>query len=192
MSIVTHRQRGIGWLGMSVMAVALGLGLAAGCETVPESEMDRQALLGQADATIQQFQERDPTLEDQIADAHAVAVFPSIGKGGAGIGGAFGRGVVYQDGEPIGWTSVSQGSIGLQLGGQSFAELILFRNRLALETFKDGKLAFAANASAVAAESGAAAQADYEEGVKVFTMTRGGLMYEASIGGQEFDFIPMD
>jgi len=141
-------------------------------------------------ATIDRFIDQDPSMEELFQDAYGYAVFPTVGKGAVGVGGAYGRGEVYEQGEMIGWADITQGTIGFQLGGQAYSEAIFFRNEWAMNDFKSGDLAFAAQASAVAATAGASADADYQDGVLVFTMTKGGLMYEASIGGQNFDFEP--
>ena len=99
--------------------------------------------------------------------------------------------MVYRGGQPIGFCTLSQASIGLQAGGQSYSELILFENERTLNDFTDGTFAFAAQTSAVAAAAGAGANAKYDQGVMVFTLGEKGLMYEASVGGQKFNYEPM-
>jgi lipid-binding SYLF domain-containing protein len=111
-----------------------------------------------------------------------------VGKGAVGVGGAYGKGVLYQGGRAIGYCDLSQASIGFQLGGQAYSEIIFFEDELSLQNFKSGTLEFAAQASAVAAASDASANADYDHGVAVFTLAGKGLMYEASIGGQKFTY----
>jgi len=173
-------------MGTIVTAMLFG-----GCDTAPKSEFDRDMLTQRAAATVKMFKERDPGLAEVIDKAYGYAVFPNVGKGAVGVGGAYGKGVVYQGGQPVGYCDLSQGTVGLQLGGQAYRELILFKNELAFMEFTDGDFALAAQASAVAAEAGASADADYQDGVMVFTMTKGGLMYEASVGGQDFDYVPI-
>lgn len=133
------------------------------------------------------FVKKDASLEKEIGSAAGYALFPSVGKGGIGIGGARGTGQVIARGGAVAKATLTQVSIGLQLGGQKYAELILFENRQALDSFLSGSFTLAAQASAVAATSGAAANAKYSGGVKVITMAIGGLMYEASVGGQKFN-----
>ena len=144
-------------------------------------------------------------------NSYAYAVFPTIGKGAVGIGAAHGSGRAYVGGKYVGDTSMTQVSIGLQLGGQAFREIIFFQNKAAFTAFTSGNFEFGAQASAVAITAGASAQAGttgtaagasgtenkastakgaYEKGVAVFTVTEGGLMYEASIGGQKFSYEP--
>ncbi len=136
------------------------------------------------------FLKKDPGLKRFFDAAYAWAIFPHVGKGGIGIGGAYGSGLVYRKGKVIGRAKLFQATIGFQLGGQVFAELIFFKDKAALDRFKSEQLEFSAEASAVAITAGASAKADYSNGVAVFTMTKGGLMYEASIGGQSFTFKP--
>ena len=107
------------------------------------------------------------------------------------LGGAYGRGEVYERGQRIGYSDITQATIGLQAGGQSFSELIVFENAAALDRFKTGKFSFSANASAVAVKAGAAGAANFKDGMAVFVKPQGGLMFEASIGGQEFSYKPL-
>lgn len=133
----------------------------------------------------------DPGLDKFFNTAKGYAVFPSVGKGAIGIGAARGKGLVYEKGGLIGETKLTQVTIGIQLGGQSYAEVIFFETETALDNFKQGRFAFSAQASAVAAAAGASTDAKYELGVLVFTMAKSGLMYEASVGGQNFSFTPL-
>lgn len=153
-------------------------------------ERERVTLRDRAQEAVQIFRDTDPTMGEFFDSSVGYAVFPRVAKGAAGIGAANGNGVVYtQDGALLGFAELTQINIGFQLGGQSFRQIIFFQDGRALERFKDGDLEFSANASAVAATNGAAATNDYENGVAVFTMPRGGLMFEASIGGQGFDYV---
>jgi len=145
-----------------------------------------------AEKAINEFKVKDTDLQKFFDQAYGYVVFPSIGKGAIVFGGAHGRGIVFEQGEPIGNAKITQISWGLQLGGQSYREVIFFETEKALESFKESDFEFAAQVSAVAAAAGASADAAYENGVTVFTMTKGGLMYEASIGGQKFKYFPED
>lgn len=138
--------------------------------------------------TIASFKNKDPSLAPYFHDAHAYVVFPTIGKGGFIVGGAYGTGKVYVDGKLVGVSSITQATIGLQLGGQTYSEIIFFRDEDALKQFEKGDYRLSAQASAVAATSGAAANANYSNGVAIFTLTKAGFMYEASVGGQKFSF----
>lgn len=132
----------------------------------------------------------DPGIEAFFDHSAAYAVYPNVGKGGVVVGGAYGKGLVIADGKVEGYTSMTQATLGLQLGGQKYAQFIFFKDRVALENFKRGNLEFGAQASAVAATRGASADTSYDKGVAVFTNASGGLMVEGSIGGQKFTYTP--
>ncbi len=136
------------------------------------------------------FKKADPGIESFFESAAGYAVFPGIGKGGFVIGGAYGKGLVIVDEKVDGYTSMSQATIGLQLGGQKYAQIIFFKDDTAIGHFRRGNFEFGAQASAVAITAGASATAAYNSGVAVFTRARGGLMFEGSIGGQRFKYTP--
>ena len=127
-------------------------------------------------------------LKPYFKEAAGFAVFPNIAKAGLGIGGARGNGEVFEDGKVIGSTTVTQLSFGFQLGAQAFSQIIFFQNKRDLDRFTDGNFEFGASASAALITEGANASVDYTNGVAVMTFSKGGLMYEASIGGQKFTF----
>jgi lipid-binding SYLF domain-containing protein len=114
-----------------------------------------------------------------------------VGKGAIGVGGAAGNGIVYEKGKMIGKAKMKQVSVGFQFGGQAYREVIFFENQGALDRFKQDKFEFAGQASAVAVNKGASVNVKYKNGVMVFTQEKGGLMYEASVGGQKFDYEPL-
>jgi lipid-binding SYLF domain-containing protein len=145
-----------------------------------------------------------------FGSSYGYAVFPTIGKGGIGIGGAHGSGRVYAKGAYVGDTSMTQITVGLQLGGQAYRQIVFFQDKRAFDEFTSGNFEFGAQATAVAITAGASAQASsggtgagasgsqshartaggYHRGMAVFTIAKGGLMYEASIGGQKFSYRP--
>ena len=143
-----------------------------------------------AQATIALFRKTDPVLSRFFERSAGWAVFPTVGKGAIGIGAAHGSGVLFQGGHAVGTCTLTQLTVGLQLGGQAYSEIIFFDSAETLADFKKGGFALAAQVSAVAAAEGASANAKYQLGVAVFTIARGGLMYEASVGGQKFSFEP--
>jgi lipid-binding SYLF domain-containing protein len=146
---------------------------------------------GKAAAVIRKFKQKDPGMAKVFAGAQGYAVFPTVGKGGLGIGAARGKGYVYQGGHLIGRSTLTQVTIGLQFGGQAYSEVVFFKDAAALEDFKRGKLKLDAQASAVALTARASADLAYRNGVAIVTMAKGGLMYEASVGGQKFSYRPM-
>ncbi len=140
--------------------------------------------------TKAEFLKVDRGMNNFFNTAYGYAIFPSIGKGAIGIGGAAGKGVVYKGGAVAGGVNMTQVSVGFQFGGQAYSEVIFFENEDAYKRFVQNEFQFAAQASAVALKSGISADAKYADGVAVFTMAKGGLMYEASVGGQRFKYIP--
>ena len=139
-----------------------------------------------ANEAIEDFKKVDAGISELFDNAYGYAVFPGIGKGGIGIGGAGGKGTVFKGGEPVADVKMSQVTVGFQLGGQKYAEVIFFENEEAYTRFVEKDFEFAAQVSAVALASGASADAKFKDGMLVFTQALGGLMYEASIGGQRF------
>lgn len=134
--------------------------------------------------------DKAPKLESFKEKAYGYAVFPRVTKGAIGIGAAAGNGIVFKDHEAIGSAKLKQATVGIQFGGQQYVEIIFFEDMVSFVKFTNGKLKFDAQAAAVALKAGASIDAAYQDGVAVFTMTKGGLMYEASIGGQHFKFEP--
>lgn len=141
-------------------------------------------------AALKRLEKRDPGLKPFLKKAHAYAVFPSVGKAAAVVGAAFGTGEVFRAGELVGYAGIVQATIGAQLGGATFTQVIAFESPRALARFKRSPLTLAANASTVLVKAGAAASADYEKGVTVFVHGKGGMMLEAAAGGQKLVFKP--
>jgi lipid-binding SYLF domain-containing protein len=132
--------------------------------------------------------EKDPTLTLWFESAYAYAVFPRVGKGGFIVGGAHGDGLVIRGDTTVGSTTLTQVSVGAQVGGQVYAQYIMFKDQVAFEHFTRGNFEMGAQVSAVAITMGASADASYDSGVAVFTLADGGLMVEASVGGQKFKY----
>ena len=165
--------------------------LAAGVAVLCAVPSARAAAQEDVPPVIEKFKAKDPGMEKIFADAVGYAVFPTVGKGGIGLGGARGKGWVYEGGRIAGKSTLTQVTIGLQLGGQAYSEIVFFQTRQALDNFKQGHLKLDAQASAVALTARASADLAYRNGVAIVTMAKGGLMYEASVGGQKFSFKPV-
>ena len=192
---------------MTTRRAAAVLALIAVFLVVPALAKERK--IEDYSATIAEFQ-KIPDVAALFGNAHGYAVFPTIGKGGLGIGGSHGKGQVYVGGKVVGFTSTTDISVGLQAGGQAYSQIIFFQNKKAFDDFTSGNFEFSAQATAVAITAGASAQAGtsgtgagasgtqkhattaggYQHGMAVFTVAKGGLMYEASIGGQKFGYKP--
>jgi len=189
---------------VSVPAVLLMAAMACASSSALAAEEDYLSTIDKFKSSAQ--------VKPFFENAYGYAVFPLIGKGGLGVGGAYGQGQVYREGKVTGKTRLVKLSFGFQAGGQGFCEIIFFKDQRAYDEFTSGEFAFDATASAVAITAGAQAQAgstggsagmsagpksgaqvaaDYRKGMAVFTQAIGGLMYEAAIGGQKFSFEPL-
>lgn len=151
-------------------------------------EERRQKIIRDAEETKRIFSERYPESEDLFDTSVGYAIFPNVGKGAYILGGAAGNGVVYENGERVGFAELRQLDIGLQIGGQAYREIIFFETQDALNRFKEGEIEFGGNASAVIIEEGAARSVSFEDGVAVVIIPKAGAMVEASIGGQKFNY----
>lgn len=164
---------------------------SVGCSTAPSSAADKVTLISESRAALSRFKLVNRKLYDAYnKDAVGVAVFPTVGKGGAGIGGAYGKGVLFENGDVVGYCDLTQATFGFQLGGQAYSEIIFFEDDNSLSDFKASRTEFSAQVSAVAVTAGASSNANFDNGVAVFTLSGKGLMYEASLGGQKFDYVP--
>jgi lipid-binding SYLF domain-containing protein len=145
----------------------------------------------EAEEAVAEIRKADAGQEKFFDHAVGYAIFPSVAKGGLVVGGAGGSGYVYEKGKAVGTTTLSQVTIGAQVGGQAYSEIIFFETAESLAAFKRGEWTMAAQVSAVVLKSGASANADYKDGVAVFTLAKGGAMAEASVGGQKFSYEPI-
>jgi lipid-binding SYLF domain-containing protein len=139
-----------------------------------------------AKEAVAAFKENDPSVQRFFDAAPGYVVIPTVGKAGFGIGGARGKGILYENGAPTAVVTLSQLSFGFQWGGQAYSEFIFFEDAATLENFKRGNFELNAQASAVAVTAGASADAGFNGGMAIFTQAKGGLMYEAAVGGQKF------
>lgn len=171
-----------------------------------------KVVAGEYDDALAAFQAADETAPF-FAGAYGYVVFPTIGKGGIGIGGAHGSGRVYAQGKYVGDTTVTQLTVGFQLGAQAYSQMVFLEDKRAFDSFTSGNFEFSAQATAVALTAGVSAEANtgggaaagasggrndasvahggYRKGMAIFTIARGGLMYEASLGGQKFSYKPL-
>ena len=150
---------------------------------------DKQLVTDSKDG-VKDFVHTDAQMNSLFSGAYGYVMFPNVGKGAVGVGGASGGGTVFEHGAIVGKAQMTQVTIGFQFGGQAYREVIFFEDKKTLDRFKDNNLEFTAQVSAVAAKSGASANAKYRDGIMVFTQQKGGLMYEASVGGQKFKYTP--
>ncbi len=176
----------------SLALAAIASLLFAACASVPESRGERQALVSQANSTLQMMTARDPSLQEVLDRSAGYVVFPSNGEAGVLLaGGSAGVGVVFENGQPIGFARVREGTLGPQLGGQEFSELLIFQDRTALDRLRGGNFDLTANLEATALTWGVGRQLNFENGVAAIVSSETGLMAGATVGGQSITFEPM-
>ncbi len=173
-----------------IVMILLSTLILTGCATVPQTIEARAVLSSEVDETIAVFKAKDPDIQRFIDNSYGYAVLPKVAKGAIWLGGAYGRGEVFEQGRQVGFCSVSQATLGFSFGGEFFREIIFFRGQTDMDRFKRGEYAFSAQITGVAATAGAAAKTDYRLGVVVFIATDVGLMVDASLGGQKFTYVP--
>lgn len=173
--------------GMSLSALPMG------CDSDSKLPPAEQATILKDDAqgTVERCKTKFPTTAKEFSNAYGYAVYPEIGKGGLVIGGFKGTGLVYEGGKLVAKSVVGGGTIGAQIGGQAYSQVIFFKDKIAFDRFKRGETAFQAGGSAVAANAGASTAIDYKNGVAVVAFGAEGLMLEGVIGGQTFTFEPI-
>lgn len=175
--------------GLAAMAALM---FVVGCNTTPKTEAVKDQLRTDAQSTIAKMESQDPSIRDLLHRSYGYIIFPSVGKGGLIVGGAFGRGVVYQGAAAnvIGTAELEQGSVGAQLGGATFSEAVIFETQQAMEKFRAGKFEFGADAQAVIVKSGAAGATSFRNGVAVLQMPEGGAFAGVAPTGQKIKYIP--
>jgi len=174
----------------AAMVLAVATGLLVGCTTAPPTPEGRNALVENATRAMQDMNRVDPGVEPLARKGYGYALFPEVVKAGLGVGGGYGQGVVYEQGQHVGYADLTLGSVGMQIGGQTFSELIVFENKAAMDRFKLSPVDFTAGAAAMILQNGAAANASFIEGIAVVVRPITGAMAEATIGGQQFKYIP--
>ena len=174
-----------------ILGVALLFaGMIFSFATSAQDEKD-QKLIDDSNEAKEEFITTDGLMKNLFENAYGYVILPNVGKGAIGIGGAAGNGVAYEQGSIVGMASMKQATIGFQFGGQAYREVIFFETKAQMDRFKQNKIEISAQASAVAVTAGASATAKYRDGIMIFTQAKGGLMYEASVGGQQFKFRPL-
>jgi lipid-binding SYLF domain-containing protein len=176
---------------MKTSVVALLVLAVAACGGAPRTAGARMDLEERASDTVAQMEARHPGLRPMLSDAYAYAVFPSIGKGGAIVGGAWGRGILYERGRPTGYIELGQASIGALLGGATFSELIVLRDAEDVRDLKNGEFDVTANTSVIMLELNAVRTEEIDrEKNAIFLLPREGLMVDLSVSGQRLNFQP--
>ena len=161
--------------------------LFASCGSMQNTEDD---LRSDASDARNEIRQNHANASELLNSSAGYAIFPNVGKGAYVIGGASGNGVVYKNNTIIGYADLKQVDIGLQAGGKAFIEVLFFETDADLERFKEGDYELSANASAVILDKGASQSIDFQDGVAVVTIPKGGAMAGVSVGGQRFSFQP--
>jgi lipid-binding SYLF domain-containing protein len=161
-----------------------------GCSTAPVTQEGRDQLVQEATIALKQMNEADPGVDSLIRRGYGYAMFPEVTKGGLVFGGGYGQGVVYEQVQQIGYASLAQGSFGIQVGGHTYRELIVFENKAAIDRLRENRLDFTADAEAVLADGGATANAQFIDGIVVVITPLAGAMAQAAIGGQQITYVP--
>ena len=174
---------------MSVLFGAAALSLY-GCSTAPETSEARDVLNAQVDEAVTLFKIEDSGIQHFFDTAYGYAVFPRVTKGAFLVGGAYGRGEVFKQNSMVGYSSLSQATLGFSFGGEFFREIVFFIDKPEFDKFCSEEYVFAAQVTGIALTEGAAAKADYSYGKAVFIMADSGLMVDASLGGQKFMYTP--
>ena len=169
-----------------ITALVVSSAFASTAATAAWGKDEVKELDPKAKEALAAFREKDPDIDNFINKAVGYVVIPTVGKAGIGIGGARGKGLLYEGGKATAVVTLSQLSVGFQWGGQAYSEFIFFEDQATLDNFKKGNYELGAQASAVAITAGVSADAAFIDGMAIFTQAKGGLMYEAAIGGQKF------
>ena len=164
-----------------------------GCATnSPSSPSERSAMQDESRAALDRIEAQDTGVRDILNHAYAYVIFPDVGEAAVGIGGAHGRGYAYQGGQLVGTATLNEGSVGVQAGGATYAELIIFQSDEPFNKLRNNVFSFAADANAVIVKSGAATQTQFNHGVEVFVLPKGGFEAGVAIKGQKFEFMPVN
>ena len=167
--------------------------LIGGCSSPTPTKPAEQATLGaETKAALDAFKNEDPSLQALLDKSVGYAIFPDVGKAGFAVGGSYGKGELFEGGWKVGYADITQATFGLQIGAQTFGELVIFMRQEDVKKFKENEFALTGNISAVVIKSGAAGTTDTSKGVIVFVRAKGGAMAEASVGGQRFRYQSLD
>jgi lipid-binding SYLF domain-containing protein len=162
--------------------------ILAGCSTTPEKAESKATLSAEVNEAIAEFKAQDSSIQSFFDNSYGYAVLPKVTKGAFWFGVAGGRGQVFRQGQMIGYCKMGQATLGFSFGGEFFREIIFFRQPQDMDRFTSGEFTFSAQVTGTAITAGAAAKADYKDGLAVFVLADRGLMIDASLGGQKFAY----
>lgn len=172
-----------------VVGGGFGFGGLVGCDTsTPNSPAQQTAMHDEARVALERMEAQDPSLTNRVNNSAGYVVFPEVGNAAVGVGGAYGQGYVYENGKRIGHVKMTEASVGLQVGGDSYAELIIFQDQKPLNRLMNNSFEFGSDAKATVVKAGAAGAAEFSNGTQVYVMSKGGLFAGVALNGQKFKF----
>jgi lipid-binding SYLF domain-containing protein len=174
-----------------LLTVPVLLAALSACQSSTWDPAEAEDHRAEVEATVAEIKRIDPDVQRFFDSSVGYAVFPTVGEGGLVLGGAHGKGLVYEKGVVVGSAAITEISFGAQIGGQTFSEIVFFADRKTLDDLKDGDFKTGASVSAIAVEKGAAKSASFHEGIAVFIKPKKGLMAAATIEGQAFNYRPL-
>lgn len=178
--------------GLLALVFSLIIGMEMNSQTKKDKdfikEKDKETLVVDAKYALEKLEENNKDVSRMASEAYGYVIFPNVGKGAFIAGGAAGNGVVYQGGNQVGWAKLRQVDVGLQIGGEAFIEAIFFQSKQDLDEFMSSEFEFTGGVSAVAITEGESRKVNFEDGMAVVTMPKGGAMIEISVGGQKFKY----
>jgi lipid-binding SYLF domain-containing protein len=189
--IKTFKEKKMKTTIIRLTCLSILLSIIGGCSTVPESREAKTVLSAEVQEALVVMKAKDPGIDRFFEKSYGYAVLPKVFKGALLVGGAHGKGEVFEQGKRVGYCSMSQATLGFSFGGEYFREIIFFRDKEDLDRFKQDEYTFSAQVTGVALSAGAAAKADYRAGMAVFITPDTGLMVDASLGGQKFRYVPL-
>jgi lipid-binding SYLF domain-containing protein len=184
------KQTSLGYLLCAALFVSVAAPACGGGQKDAKTAGAAERVEG-VDETIALFKKKDTTIAALFSSSAGYVVIPTVGKGGLIVGGAHGNGEGFEGGAYIGAVSVSEVSIGAQVGGQSYSQVVFFETPEALQKLKDNSFQFAAEVSAIGVDQGVAKNAKFKDGVATFVIPKQGLMASAAVGGQKLSFEPV-
>jgi len=182
------KNASLAYLLCSALFVSIAASACGGSNQEPKTAAAER--VEGVDATIALFKKKDSTIAALFSSSAGYVVLPNVGKGGLIVGGAHGNGEAFEGGAYIGRVSVSEVSVGAQVGGESYSQVVFFETPEALQKLKDNSFQFAAEVSAIGVDQGVAKNAKFKDGVATFVIPKQGLMASAAVGGQKLSFEP--
>jgi len=183
------KSASLGYLLCGVLSFAIAAPACGGSQKDSNTPAAVERVEG-IDDTIALFKQKDASIAQLFTSSAGYAVLPSVGKGALIVGGAHGDGEAFEGGAYAGKVSVSEVSVGAQIGGQSYAQVVFFETPAAFKRLKDNSFQFAAEVSAIGVDQGVAKNAKFKDGVATFVIPKQGLMASAAVGGQKLSFEP--